>query len=309
MNRRFALMSVVVLAAGLTVAAQERQVGGVGLTLFVDSNYRGEVLTFRNDVPNLSSVNLFRLASSLQVGPGEQWEVCDQPNYGGACLVVSGSESDLRRRGWNDRIASARRVNGRGGRRGGGLFPQPGPERGLELYSNVRFYGDRRLYTSAVSNLDPLGFNDRAMSLTIPQGDVWEVCVDANFRGCRSVSGPVVDLTEIGLARRISSARPIRQSGGSGNGGGGDTGGDLRIVLYDGRNFTGASRTVDGASQVLLGFGNRAQSVRVYGGAWELCDGTQFSGRCITVANDVQDLGRLGFSNMAQSARPVAQPR
>jgi hypothetical protein len=215
MRSSLATISALLVAAGTLTLAQERQVGGVGLTMFADSNFRGEALTFRNDVPNLATVNLFKLASSLRVADGEQWEVCDQPDYGGACLVISGSENDLGRRGWNDRIASARRVRtgGGGGRRGGG-GGVPGNQTGLQLYADARFYGERQVFTTAVSNLYQLGFNDRAMSLSIPQGDVWEVCIEANFRDCRSFSASVMDLTEFGLARNISSVRPIRQGRG-----------------------------------------------------------------------------------------------
>jgi hypothetical protein len=290
----------VVLLASVAVA-QDRQVGGVGLTMFADTNYRGEALTLRNDNPNLNTVGMYQLASSLQIASGEQWEICDQPNYGGACLVVSGNESDLRRRNWNDRVASARRVGGRGGRRGGGgggIFP-PGNQTGLELYANARFYGERQMFTSAVSNFDQIGFNDRAMSLVVPQGEVWEVCVDSNFRNCRSFSGSVMDLGELGLARNISSVRPIRQ--GRGGSGEGNTG--ARLILFDNTGFSGSSRTIDRDAPAIFAFGNRAESLQVMGGTWEICDRPKFAGRCITVTGDMQDLGPVGFSNQIQSVR------
>lgn len=87
----------------------------------------------------------------------------------------------------------------------------PGNQTGLELYADARFYGERQVFRSAVSNLYQLGFNDRATSLSIPQGDVWEVCIDANLRDCRSFSASVMDLTELGLARNISS-RPAHSA-------------------------------------------------------------------------------------------------
>jgi hypothetical protein len=301
-------VTALLLTFGILATAQERQVGGVGLTVFVDSNYRGEVLTFRTDMPNLATVNLSRLISSLQVGPGEQWEVCDEPNYGGACLVVSGSETDLRRRGWNDRIASARRVRpvggGRGGR-GGGTG-----QAGLELYSNVRFYGERQVFTSEVVNLYQIGFNDRAMSLAVPANEVWEVCVHENFRDCRSFSSSVMDLSEFGLAKSISSVRPIRRGRGGGVGSGGIGSPVPRIILFDNRDFSGPGRTIERDTPVVFGFGNRAESLRVVGGGtWEICDGTKYSGRCITVGADVADLGRLGFANQIQSVRLRPTPR
>jgi hypothetical protein len=241
------------------------------------------------------------------VADGEQWEICDQPDYGGARLVVSGSETDLGRRGWNDRIASVRRVrSGFGGRRGGnagggGGYP-PNSQIGLQLYSDARFYGERQVFTSAVSNLYQLGFNDRAMSLSIPQGDVWEVCVEADFRDCRSFSASVMDLGELGLARNISSVRPIRQ--GRGRGAGNGNGNNFaRLMLFDNRGFSGLSRTIDRDTGLLVGFTNRAESLQVTGGTWDICDEPNFGGRCITVTGNMQDLSPIGFSNRIQSVR------
>jgi uncharacterized lipoprotein YbaY len=101
--------------------AQERQIGGVGLTIFADRNFRGRSATLREDTPNLQAIGVNDAVSSLQVGPGEQWEVCEHANYQGRCVVVSGSESDLRQSGWNDMISSARRL------RGGAVRPPTGP--------------------------------------------------------------------------------------------------------------------------------------------------------------------------------------
>jgi hypothetical protein len=89
------------VAAGLasclvsTASSQERQIGGYGLTVFDDRNFRGRSATLRNDTPNLQAIGLNDRASSLRVGPGEQWEVCEHANYTGRCVVVSGSEADL----------------------------------------------------------------------------------------------------------------------------------------------------------------------------------------------------------------------
>jgi len=74
--------------------------GGVGITIFTDQNFRGKSSTFREDVPDLEPLGLNDKISSLRVGPGEQWEVCEHSNYQGRCVVVSGLEPDLRRNSW-----------------------------------------------------------------------------------------------------------------------------------------------------------------------------------------------------------------
>jgi hypothetical protein len=87
------------------VSAQERRTGGTGLSVFVDPNFRGDSATFRNDIPDLRTVRLNDEITSVQVGRGEAWEVCEDINFGGRCRVFSDDEPDLRRVGWNDTIS------------------------------------------------------------------------------------------------------------------------------------------------------------------------------------------------------------
>lgn len=112
----YPLVVVLFLGAAVVCSAQDaRYIGGAGITVFADANFRGTTQTFQYDVPDLRSSGLDNKISSLRIGPGEQWEVCENRNYGGRCIVVSGQESDLRRNGWSDRISSVRRAGGGGG--------------------------------------------------------------------------------------------------------------------------------------------------------------------------------------------------
>ena len=90
---------VAVLALGVGVsAAQPRQAGAGGITVSADVNFEGATMTVRGDVPDLRNIQLNDRISSLQVSPGESWEVCENVNYGGRCW-------SFRRRA---RLASAR---------------------------------------------------------------------------------------------------------------------------------------------------------------------------------------------------------
>jgi hypothetical protein len=302
MRHRAFLLAIVGMTMGLgsfVALAQERQIGGVGLTIFADRHFRGRSATLRDDTPDLRSIGLNDAARSLRAGPGEQWEVCEHAGYRGRCVVVSGSEADLRRSDWDRTISSARRVRGGGGGIRPPIQPLPG---GLELFSRTGFAGDRRAFTGAQPDLRRAGFNDLAQSVRIGARETWEVCVDANFRNCRVVNTDWENLSDLGMSRRISSVRPWPHGGGSGSG-------QMYIVLYDDRGYRGRSHRVDRASSVLLTFANRAESVQVMGGSWELCDRTGFSGRCAVVSSNVPDLASVGLRNRVASARAVPMPR
>jgi hypothetical protein len=58
-------------------------------------------------------------------------------------------------------------------------------------------------------------------------------------------------------------------------------------------------------SNSLGSVGDRARSVQVYGGTWELCDGSSRNARCVTVTQNVPDLRSLGLRNGVEIAREV----
>ena len=156
--------------------AQERQMGGVGITVFVDRNFRGKSATFHQDIPNLQPTGFNDRIQSIRVGPGEKWEVCEHANYQGRCVVISGEESDLRRNQWDRIISSMRRVTG----------PRPpGPPLVVDLYmvlfDRTNFRGNPTNLNGPVPNL-----NRRAQSVTIGRG-VWELCEQPNSRGAASL--------------------------------------------------------------------------------------------------------------------------
>ncbi len=291
-------VSMLLTAATVAPAAQEeRQMGGVGILVFEDAEYRGPNATFRQDVTDLRSFGLNDRISSLRVSPRETWEVCEHSGYRGRCQVFYGDEPDLRSRGWSDIISSMRRVDGEG--RPPVVPPNP-PVGGLELFDQRAFGGDRRLVTGAVADLRTLGFNDRAQSLRLPRSQNWEVCVDAHFRGCLVVNTDSYDLDRLGMNRRISSVRPW------GQGGGYPPPGPMRLILYDERGFRGPSFTVtERSARIRDIYGS--ESARVTG-SWQVCDRPQFTGQCAVITSDVPDLRAIGLRGRVQSAQPFSTP-
>jgi hypothetical protein len=275
--------------------------GGVGLTVYSDTNFRGRNATFRQDTPDLQPFGLNDRIASLQVAPGEMWEACEHINFGGRCQVFSGTEPDLGRRGWGNMISSVRRIRGGGGGR-------PPGRRGLELYSGEQFEGERRELTSGLSDFRRIDFNDRAMSLRLPPSSSWQICADINFVRCTVVNSDWPDLGRLNMRNQISSARPWNSGGGGRSGPFPPT--RFRLVLYEDRGYRGRSYTTTGSVPLVpSSFNDKASSVQVSGGVWELCEDRDFGGRCVTISRNVSDLGSVGLRNEVSSVRPRGSPR
>lgn len=88
--------------------------GRQSITVFRDSNYRGDSRTFNGEVEDLKQAGMNDVASSLRLRG--RWEVCEHSYYRGRCEIVDYDVNDLVRMGLNDRISSLRPVRGGGGR-------------------------------------------------------------------------------------------------------------------------------------------------------------------------------------------------
>jgi uncharacterized protein YcfJ len=83
-----------------------------------------------------------------------------------------------------------------------------------------------------------------------------------------------------------------------------------QITFYEGEGFRGRAFTTN--KQVWnferLGFNDRASSVVVDRGRWEVCEDAQFEGRCVVLRPGSYDsLSRLGLNNRISSVRPVTR--
>lgn len=185
---------------------------------------------------------------------------------------------------------------------------------GITVYDNPDFRGTSATFRDEIPDLRRHGLNDRVTSLEVEGNQAWEVCQDINFGGrCRVFAGSVEDLRDVGWNDRISSLRPV----GLARDGRGDARGTIdrrdrgrdrraaRLVLYDRPNYRGDARDIVRTSTSLGSVGNRARSVRVDGGTWELCEGVSRKARCVTVVEDVPDLKRVGLKKGVDSVREV----
>jgi Beta/Gamma crystallin len=213
-----ALSALVMLtsAATTSVSAQNRRNAG-GVTVYTNKNFSGESVSFGADTPDLRGYSLNDKISSIRIPTGETWEICQDINYENRCQVLTGSVSDLRAMGWNDRISSLRRVNNGFGRGRGNntVYPNsngssngPNNARGLVLFARPNFRGSSTIVTSA-GNLSGNGLGSAQV-----RGGAWELC-DRSGR-CATVTQDVPDLSRLGLAGRIT-ARPLGNDNWNGN--------------------------------------------------------------------------------------------
>lgn len=215
------------LAAAAVLATLTHTAFAGELTLFSDSNFRGQRVTIDRDAANLGDLNFNDRASSAVIRSGT-WLLCEHANFGGRCQEFGpGEYRELP--GFNDAISSARQVDRGGPGRwrdrdhdrdgwrgddrgdrggwGGGRGDRGGPD--VVMFAGPRFEGQQVELSQDVRSLNDVGFNDRATSLIIREGR-WEFCEHADFRGECVVLGPgrydVLDR----MNNRISSMRRVR---------------------------------------------------------------------------------------------------
>lgn len=208
------------LAAAAVLATLTHAAFAGDLTLFSDSNFRGQRVTIDRDAPNLSDFDFNDRASSVVVGSG-RWLLCEHANFGGRCAEFGpGEYRELP--GFNDAISSARQIDrggrgrwrdhdrdddrdhDRGGWRGG---DRGGPD--VLMFAGPRFEGQPMELSQDMRSLSDVGFNDRATSIIIREGR-WEFCEHADFRGECIVLGPGRYEMLDRMNNRISSMRRIR---------------------------------------------------------------------------------------------------
>jgi hypothetical protein len=198
-------------------SAQGRRNGAGDVTVFADPGYRGASVTLRGPTPDLRDYRLNDKVSSIDIPPGESWEVCQDINYGNACVVFSNSVPDLRTFGWNDRMSSLRPVQGGfAGRGRNGNFASGGGSRRLVIYDRAGYRGASMAVTGDTRNLG--SFGNRVGSVEV-MGGAWELCDGAGARArCVTISDSVPDLSRTGLNGRVMSVRPIDGARGYGRG-------------------------------------------------------------------------------------------
>lgn len=188
----------------------------------------------------------------------------------------------------------------------------------VTFYERERFRGSSFTMTERLGNFERRGFNDRASSAVVAR-DRWEVCEAPGFRGRCVVlrRGQYPSLAAMGLNDRISSSRRLDRNARIDEGRyapypnpNRDDYGDAQVTFYAREGFQGRSfsteeqiRNFEGS-----GFNDRASSVIVTSGRWEVCEDVRFSGRCAVLRpGRYPSLAAMGLDNSVSSARTVSR--
>jgi hypothetical protein len=187
----------------------------------------------------------------------------------------------------------------------------------LTLFAGEGFRGPSVTLRDGSNNFVDLGFNDRASSMIVRSGQ-WEVCEHRDFQGACAVFGPGEYPRLARFENAISSARQVGGGGEwrernrdrwrdrdhdgrddryerrydrddrDGNWQGGYQGGDNQargaVELFDGDNLSGRAIGINGDVRTLqdVGFNDRANSMIIHEGVWELCEHADYRGQCFT---------------------------
>ena len=179
---------------------------------------------------------------------------------------------------------------------------------GITVFTGTNFSGRAVTFQQDQPVLRTSNLNDRIVSLRVARGEQWEVCEHDNFRGrCVVVSGDEPNLARNAWANTISSMRRVRSASGvipppvPTN---------WNITLFDEPSFRGRSANFTRAMANLPLALPAAKSVTVGRGVWEICDGRNFTGRCITLQRSTPLLGGRKPLTRVRSLRPLtAQAR
>lgn len=300
LNNRIASLREVGSYAGQTGSYAGYRSGSI--QLYEERNFGGRFIKLDGDTRNFAGLGFNDRAASIVVTSGN-WELCSDADFGGECRTYApGRYADLGR--GMAKLVSSARLGGSGGSAPAVITSGWGAPEAREsrvfLYDDDNFKGRSMAVSRPEVDLERNGFNDRTASVIV-EGGSWLFCSDAQFRGfCRVLAPGEYRGMEPALHRSISSLRPAGPGGPRSRG---NAQGD--IELYSEPGFAGERFGARNDVTNLEGrFNDRARSMIVYGGLWEVCVDADFRGSC-AVYGPGEYPALLGFDSRISSMRRV----
>jgi len=186
----------------------------------------------------------------------------------------------------------------------------------VTFFQEQGFEGRSFTTDERVRDFGRYGFNDRASSVEV-LGGRWEVCEDIRFGGRCVVLRPgrYPSLAAMGLNDRVSSVRTVNKDARIDErryapAPPADYNAAAQITFYQAQGFEGPSFTTE--KQIgnfdRFGFNDRASSVVVLGGRWEVCEDARFAGRCVVLRpGRYASLAAMGLNDRVSSVRAVSR--
>lgn len=177
----------------------------------------------------------------------------------------------------------------------------------VTFYENDDFRGRSFATQKQIGDLGRYGFNDRASSVDVASGR-WEVCENSRFTGRCVVLRPgrYPSLTAMGLNDRVTSARSIGKNTRIDDQRYAPAVTQGQVTFYEREGFGGQSFSSDKQVENFQrqNFNDRASSVVVHTGLWEVCDDSAFRGRCFVLRpGQYPSLNSMGLNDRISSAR------
>lgn len=177
----------------------------------------------------------------------------------------------------------------------------------ISLYEDAGFGGRQVTLRALVPSISNIGFNDRTASIVVRAGR-WEVCSDDGFKGDCAIfeTGQYASL-DGRFDKRISSLREVGTVAAAAPVAATNYG---FVELFGQPNFAGRRARIDRDADNFtpMGFNDRAASLVVQGGSWEMCTDADFGGTCRTFAPGRYASLGYGMTKSISSARPVRMP-
>lgn len=304
---------IALAVATLAMAGQ----AAAAITFYENENYQGRSFTTELPVNNFERTGFNERASSVVVRGhrSERWEVCEDRRFRGRCVVLRpGEYSSLGAIGLSEGVNSVRAVARNARVSDDRYAPSAAPMQAGQVvfYEQEGFQGRSFTADTSMVNLNRIGFNDRASSVVV-RGGPWEVCDSAGYSGRCVVlrPGQYPSLGAMGLNDRVTSVRAVDRNGRVDDSRYAPAPPPVQAsqaVFYEHDGFQGRSFTAD-SSLVNLGrsgFNDRASSVVVRGGPWEVCENAGYSGRCVVLRpGQYASLGAMGLNDRVSSMRTV----
>lgn len=295
------------LCVVLQAAAQPHD--GRAAVQLIAGDLGGQSLWLDAAVENLQALAFNDSASHIEIRQG-RWELCSDGGFGGVCQVFGPGRHELPPT-LRNRLSSLRPTSATVG---SPRPPPPGAGGGdIVLYEHPDFSGRWLALSEPERNLATRDFNDTVSAVEIRRGR-WELCRHADFGGDCIVLGPGRHTLQRRVQDEISSLRPLGGRGWNGggwgddrgrdeghghhrdrdrdrgwDGGGGGSGGPhdgprRSVLLFEAEAGQGRSVRIDDAVPNLrdLDFNDRATSIEVQDGRWELCADAGFGAPCQT---------------------------